>query len=508
MCDFTHSSTTQPREVPADTYRMRVMSAAMRWVCVGFVLAALAAACTKKNPILVCQNGQCTDSQYRYCDVDGAIGGEPNTCVKPECSANQFVTCDGSNAITCNSDANDYTSTACEFGCSMANNGCNQCAANSATCSGSAVTTCDASGVLHTEQCTGTCVNGPTPHCEYLSPKYLPDVCDTPGSGTLNWTQSGDLDSDLDVNCTGGVVQQAGGNAICVLRYSSISIADGATLHVISSVDRDINTSHPDTGRAIAFVSDGDLVVAGTIDISAQALLSGPGGGLTRSGGTVAAGQGGGGAGFATAGGNGGSTTTDGGANNGGQQALDPATLVTLVGGPRSAGGGGGAAVLISCRGSVKVPGWLIASGGGGPGGYHILSGTLPGGGGGAGGYMVLEGLNVVVTGSVWAKGGGGGAGGIGTAGSSTNEDGHDGSYGSVAAPGGYARTGAGNGGDGGWANRSPQPGLHPSGSGGPGGGGGSMGFFQSYTPAGVTPTITPAEASPAFQPNATIPTR
>jgi hypothetical protein len=38
-----------------------------------------------------------------------------------------------------------------------------------------------------------------------------------------------------------------------------------------------------------------------------------------------------------------------------------------------------------------------------------------------------------------------------------------------------------------------------------PGGGGGSVGFFQSYTPSAVTPTITPAHASPRFRPNANI---
>jgi hypothetical protein len=34
------------------------------------------------------------------------------------------------------------------------------------------------------------------------------------------------------------------------------------------------------------------------------------------------------------------------------------------------------------------------------------------------------------------------------------------------------------------------------------------MGFFQTYTPAGFTPTLTPTEASPGFEPNLTIDTR
>lgn len=40
------------------------------------------------------------------------------------------------------------------------------------------------------------------------------------------------------------------------------------------------------------------------------------------------------------------------------------------------------------------------------------------------------------------------------------------------------------------------------------GGGGGSIGFFQTYTPEGVEPALTPTDVSPTFQPNGTINTR
>ena len=485
---------------------MRVMWFGMRWRCFGLVLVVAGLGCTKKNPILICHDGQCTDAQYRYCDLDGAIGGEPNTCVKPSCTANEFVTCDGSNAITCNSDATDYLSMACQFGCSATNGGCNQCAASSSTCSGSAVATCDASGVVHTEQCAGSCVDAPTPHCQYLSPKYLPDICETPGVGTFTWAQQfGDFDSDLDVNCNGGIVQQTGAPAICVVRYASITIVAGTTLHVFSSANL---ANYFGDGRAIAFVSDGDLNVGGTINVSASRLFSGPGGGYEFSGGG-GGGSGGGGAGFATAGASGGSTGSDGGANNGGFARMDPVNLETLAGGPQSDGGGGGALLLVSCHGSVNVSGLLLAGGGGGVGGYYVLDGTGGGAGGGAGGNIVLEGLDVHVTGSVLANGGGGGAGGIGSAGSSTSEDGRDGTIDYLSGPpGGIARAGAGNGGAGGSLSGPPQPGRQPTGSGGPGGGGGSMGFAQTYTPAGVTPTLTPVAMSPAFGSNATVPTR
>jgi hypothetical protein len=41
-----------------------------------------------------------------------------------------------------------------------------------------------------------------------------------------------------------------------------------------------------------------------------------------------------------------------------------------------------------------------------------------------------------------------------------------------------------------------------------PGGGGGSTGYFETFTPAGVAPSVTPTMASPSFQPNLTVDTR
>ena len=42
----------------------------------------------------------------------------------------------------------------------------------------------------------------------------------------------------------------------------------------------------------------------------------------------------------------------------------------------------------------------------------------------------------------------------------------------------------------------------------GGGGGGGGVGVFHIYVPAGVTPTITPAETSPALRPILEIPVK
>jgi hypothetical protein len=122
----------------------------------------------------------------------------------------------------------------------------------------------------------------------------------------------------------------------------------------------------------------------------------------------------------------------------------------------------------------------------------------------------VLQGFDVAVTGEMYANGGGGGAGGNGSGTCTTVQDGADGSLSdSMPAIGGSALSGAGSGGTGGVAGiatRDPGNGLRATTTGdGAGGGGGSVGWFQSYIPAGVTPTLMQAHASPRFQPNANV---
>jgi len=287
------------------------------------------------------------------------------------------------------------------------------------------------------------------------------------------------------------------------VRHSAITVHASAMTRFVGS-------------RAIALVSDADLVVDGWLDVSARMEKSGPGGGFTASGGVSNTGSGWGGAGFHTAGGSGGSSTANGGAGNGGSMSVDPAALTVLVGGPiagfvesTSSGGGGGGLTLISCRGAVVVNGTINAGGGGGYGGAVILTVLIGGTGGGAGGNVVMQGLDVRVTGRLYANGGSGGAG------KPTNQtkgaDGSDGNYNSLTpSPGGAATgTGEGAGGTGGYLNVAGGAGgrYTTAGTSG-GGGGGSVGFFQSYTPAGRPATLSPAQASPAPQPNGMIPTR
>ena len=406
--------------------------------------------------------------------------------------------------VACNAEGSSYAVTPCEFGCSEASGGCNECAPNSVVCAGSELNRCGSDGLpASSETCALSCVNEPNPHCAYLEPKYLPDICDVlANQETLVISSSGTFDTNLNSNCNGGVVTQAGGPEICVVRYGTITIEDGMSLTVTGA-------------RVLALVADRALLMAGYLDLSAKGSENGPGGGSFLSGTLGTTPDGGGGAGFATPGGHGGSATTHGGASNGGAASVDPAALTALFGGPRTGidtittGGGGGGATLVSCRGTVAISGEINAAGGGAAGGTYLLVAPLGGSGGGAGGHVVMQGVAITVTGKLFANGGGGGAG-MRSDGTPGNQ-GEDGTRGLTAAQGGMAQSGEGGGGGGGGGVAGSVPGiglrLQTAGT-SAGGGGGSNGFFQSYTPAGVEATLTPSQASPVPKPNGTVPTR
>jgi hypothetical protein len=424
-------------------------------------------------------DGTCTDPAFPYCDFDGAVGGTAGECVAVTCSPGDVKECSGSSALTCNSTGDGYDLDACSIGCS----------------------------------------DGPPPHCKYLQPSYMPDACDMLASApSLSFTNSGTFDPNVDSNCNGGVFNQPGAPSICVVRYGTITVPAAVTLAIVGTKTT--------LGRAIAFVADTDLVIDGVVDAGAHGSANGPGGGFFQSGGEAMAGSnyssdaGGGGAGAATAGGDGGTGTVNGGAYNSGSAATNPGLLTYFAGGASftrenvgddqasvSLGGGGGGVLLVSCHGVVSISGTVNAGGGGGQSGVPFFV-PLPGFGGGAGGTVVVQGLGIDITGQVFANGGGGG-GGIGLS-NLTGSNGADALLSdSQAAPGGNNQSGAGVGGFGGYIGNTPYFGTMPSsGSATPGGGGGSVGFLLTYTPTGVTPTITPAHVSPAFQPNGTVQTR
>ena len=444
----------------------------MRLVCVVVMVMVMAAAVgcgTKPNPAS-CADNHCSDPDLPFCDVDGSIGGEPNMCIAVACTPGEFEMCRGDRALTCNNNGDNYELVDCEYGCSADAKGCKAC---------------------------------DTPDCEeHIIPKYLPTTCNQlTTTGALSVTTSTTFDTTNALNCS-SVVTQIDGPDICVLRHSSIVVERNQTLTVTGT-------------RALALVADRDVKIDGVLDARARTDVgnvggNGPGGGTRKSGTTST--LAGGGAGYRTAGGHGG-TTVAGGAQNGGTAGQHPMASTVLLGGSQpevtgngaAPGGGGGAIVIISCRGTVSVPGVIDVNGGGGGRGRFVAAQyTLPSGGG-TGGTVVLQGMSVVVTGELFANGGGGGGGGF------DSTSGSAGLRSTQAAPGGAGSSdGAGPGGIGGSATfvAGPGGGSGPSGDVAAGGaGGGSAGYLLTYTPQGVTPTLTPFTVSPTFETNGTIPT-
>jgi len=446
---------------------------------------------------------------------DGLTCSAARTCTSGEdctmpasCTPGNFVACVNGASRTCNATGNGIVDQDCgATGCNPDTKQCNACVPNEVSCTAdnTHIQQCAADGtaLVMGDLCVAGCQapsGGIAAHCTYISPVWMPNICDdlaTIDAFAPNATAT--YDDALDTNCTGGVITQAGGRSICVVRAKTITIGNGVALTI----------SGP---RPIAFVADDALTVSGTIDVSASTSTSGPGGGQ-RSSGASPNGQstGGGGAGFGTAGVAGGGS---GGAGLGaaGGAALDPLTLTyfgggahafqsTLgVGGPPDGGGGGGALMLVSCRGTVTVTGTLDANGGGGRGAFDQIFGaqisiTDGGAGGGTGGYVVAQGLAVTISGQLYANGGGGGGGC--TANDASGTSGGDGQRNTNGGIGGSGNGGgAAGGGHGGGTAATAQVGFGGTSS---GGGGGGMGVLQLYTPIGVNPTTTGATTSPAF---------
>ena len=462
--------------------------------------------CLQKNPVS-CVDGYCEDPALPFCDQDGALAGSPMTCIAVACTPGSVAGCRLDQAILCNNAGDDFDLSHCDHGCDPAS-GClvKSCVPNTVSCGDRVVEQCDANGVLHTTACDMACIAAPMPHCAHVSPQYLPDVCDTlAAEASRDITTTETIDTNQAAVCNGGVVPQAGGPDLCVLRYGTFTVSSGGTARFVGN-------------RAVAIVADDTLRISGTFDVSSRGIVPGPGAG-GGGGGQASSIKGGGGAGFATPGAAGGSTTQTGGGVNGGA-AYSPLTVSFLVGGARASvsglseiywgGAGGGSATLISCRRSVLVDGTIQAGGGGGLGGHTFVPpATVPfaagGGGGGSGGYVVLQALNIIVSGSLSANGGSGGCGKPSAA--ATGVDGADAQFFVIAPPACTPASNEGSGGAGGASSAAPQPGG-PSSGGTPGGGGGSTGFFQTYTPIGVIPALTPSAVSPAFQQNKNISVR
>jgi hypothetical protein len=245
----------------------------------------------------------------------------------------------------------------------------------------------------------------------------------TGGSYTFNTT------SDT-LNGPGGTVLFTGTtyNGIAVFDFSGITISGGSITA---------------TGNfPLALLSRGDILMNGTIDVSANSAVGGPGGGA---GGVMSHDI------IGTGGGPGGGSSSAGG-GFGGPGGFAPylsgppgATygnlLVSLQGGSGGgggggfpfAGGGGGGGIEMGAVGNISIGGGgILANGGAGHGGHR---GAANGSGGGSGGGILLHGDSVSLTSILSAKGGAGGSGFV-------TGDGGGGGGGRVAivvGPGGFS---------------------------------------------------------------------
>jgi hypothetical protein len=442
---------------------------------------------------------------------DGQGCGELGLCSAGEacpCEVGEFRGCDGDLARFCNAAADGLEAQTCAAGCNSTAGRCNVCVPDADACTADgSFEQCGPDGLpAATSACRLACVPADASmpaHCGHLAPLFFPTLCDEVASSPELILADVTLDTSADATCTGGIVAQTGGPAVCVIRHSRITIGNDVVVR---------------GDRAIAFVADEAVLVQGTLDVSADATSSGAGGGA-QSGDGAGANKGGGGAGFGTAGGAGG--TGAGGAGTAGG-VLDPLLTMVFVGGRSPTGptlqqgsypipgGGGGAVMLVACRGDVVVSGMIDAGGGGGQKGRDTNPTGLftnPGGaGGGTGGYVVLQGIEVNVTsvgsGGVFANGGAGGGGcaGDGCLGS----DGPDATRSTTGAMGGGPGTGGGSGGSGGATFTAAGAGEPAT---GPGGGGGAVGRLQICRPDVGTVSVS-ATVSPLFQPDVTISTR
>ena len=459
-------------------------------------LAVLAAgACTKPNPAS-CADHHCADPALPFCDSDGALEGQPNTCIPVACTPGDVAACRGDEAIVCSDSGTNYDVNHCNLGC-RPSTGCvtqvTECTPGVVRCGERVLERCNAAGEFEAEACAVSCIDAPSPHCAYLEPQYLPDVCDVPA--TEAHLDLGSVSTDDDTLCNGGIVHQTDmAPDICVVRYKTITVPAGGTEAKVTG------------SRVLALVGDESVSIGGTLDLSADATVSGPGAGTFISGGG-AFNVGGGGGGGSTPGAPGGSSSGTGGAANGGVP-FQPSPLLVLRGGAHPpdvtggpllifaemGGGAGGSVTAIACRGSLRVSGLIDAGGGGGHKGDTLSN---FGAGGGSGGFIALQGLDVTVTGRVYANGGWGGDGrpsagttwrngydGARSRSISFFEAAHDGGLGGRGAVAtGAAWAGTGNG------QRAS-------------GGGGAMGAIQTFTPAGMSPGLVPAEVSPDTSPS------
>lgn len=396
-----------------------------------------------------------------------------------------------------------------------------ECGPADESCSGGVAIRC-AGGRLVMESCALGCSTTAPTRCAALIPSNIAPAAFDPAAPDTALAMSAAFDTSSCAGAPIGVsrlASQVGGGQVCLVTVGRLEIMAGVTLTVRGAFP-------------LVIAASDEVIIAGTIDLSARAHLPGPGGqpGFVDSGtsiastagrlGSTAGSQNGGGGGGALCGGGGpgGPAAAGGAAGGSGGVAVDPSMYFAspLTGGSqgaigigpgvpgrRGSSGGGGGAIQISSLVRIRILGVIDASGGAGTGGgASPTSDSGAGGGGGAGGATLLEAPEVAFEGTGMVRVAGGGGGGGANEPTPAGSPGTDG-FGVAGRPPGGAPTttgGSGGGGAGGTdvAGGAGGMGVGPQGNGG--GGGGGAGCIVIHTASGDLP-VGAGNSSPSVEP-------
>ncbi len=370
---------------------------------------SLMVACTKPNP-RSCADGTCTDPTFPFCDVNGEVDGQNNTCVAVACTAGEFQACRGDLAITCNTAGSDFDLIQCDRGCEDGI-GCHLCDPNETACTNGTVASCDANGTVTGSQvCPLGCFED-QPRCRDIDPsnglgQFVDMVVGPPGldlTDAVFETSTGNVivNATTMVSVPSFLVPATGdGPALRVFVVQSLHLK-GATAIRSGGPGPGPRVSPP--GAAFAVVSLGDIRIEGTVGVEASAgsavtgCTVGKGAQFTEQDGRHVS-SGGGGGGNASAGGLGGAIagliSPLAPAVNGqvsGTAPLEPLRggcsggFVATVNGSFPSGGG---AVQLSSATRIAIDGMLDVRG------TNVFDFDQDGttqGGGGAGGSVLLE---------------------------------------------------------------------------------------------------------------------
>lgn len=73
--------------------------------------------CTKHNPIQCDGDHDCGDPNKPFCDIDGSVDGEPNTCIPGACTPGATLSCNDGIMRVCNQLGSSYEQETCALGC-------------------------------------------------------------------------------------------------------------------------------------------------------------------------------------------------------------------------------------------------------------------------------------------------------------------------------------------------------------------------------------------------------